>query len=90
MIDDRVITLDLLADAKEEVSAYARACNEAATPELRQILARQLQQAEQAQQRIFQFAKQKGYYNPYDAPEQLLANDLRQAGQLLQQINQQL
>jgi spore coat protein CotF len=86
MLDDKTITMDLLTAAKEEVNAYARACNETASPELRDILAKQLQMAQKAQERIFNFAKKAGYYDPYAAPEQMLSSDMQQANKIIQQI----
>ncbi|TYP48174.1 spore coat protein [Thermosediminibacter litoriperuensis] len=86
MIDDRAITLDLLNTAKAEVMAYARAVNEAATPQLREVLAKQLQMAQEAQERVFNFAKKKGYYNANTSPEQMLNSDIQSATQVLHQI----
>ncbi|WP_041423813.1 spore coat protein [Thermosediminibacter oceani] len=86
MIDDRAITLDLLNTAKAEVMAYARAVNEAANPQLRDVLAKQLQKAQEAHERIFNFAKKKGYYNAYASPDQMLNGDIQNATQLLNQI----
>jgi len=86
MLDDKTITMDLLTAAKEEVSTYARACNETASPQLRSVLAKQLQMAQEAQERVFNFAKKAGYYDPYAAPEQMLSNDMQQANKILQQM----
>lgn len=87
MIDDKTITMDLLFSAKQAVSAYARACNEAANPELRTVLSQQLQHAQEAQQRIFQFAQTKGYYDPYQSPDRILSQDLQASKRIIEQVN---
>ncbi len=76
MLDDRAITIDLLNAAKLDVTSYARALNEAANSDLRNVLAQQLQQAQKAQERIFAYAKNKGFYDPYITPEQMVSQDL--------------
>ncbi|MCG0276708.1 MAG: spore coat protein [Thermosediminibacteraceae bacterium] len=86
MIDDRAITLDLLNTAKAEVMAYARAVNEATNPKLREVLAKQLLKAQKTHERIFNFAKNKGYYNPNVSPDQMLSSDIQSATQVLHQI----
>ena len=82
LLDDKTITMDLLTAAKHDVTSYANALNETANVELRDVLAKQLQQAQKAQERIFAFAKNKGYYNPYSAPEQMVSQDLQMARQI--------
>jgi similar to spore coat protein len=76
VLDDRAITIDLLNAAKLDVTSYARALNEAANSDLRNVLAQQLQQAQKAQERIFAYAKNKGFYDPYITPEQMVSQDL--------------
>ncbi len=89
MLDDKAITLDLLNTAKQEVASLARACNEAADPKLRQVLAKQLQKAEQSQKRMFDFAKNKGYYNPFSSPGQMLSQDIKNAKKIMEHIQLQ-
>jgi similar to spore coat protein len=83
MLDDRAITIDLLNAAKLDVTSYARALNEAADSDLRNVLAQQLQQAQKAQERIFAYAKNKGFYDPYITPEQMVSQDLAMSRQIM-------
>ncbi|MEW6183802.1 MAG: spore coat protein [Bacillota bacterium] len=85
-MDDKAITLDLLTAAKQDVTMFANALNETANPELRGVLAQQLQQAQKSQERIFDYAKNKGYYNPYSTPEQMVAQDIQASKQVMSQF----
>jgi spore coat protein CotF len=57
--------------------------NEAADSDLRNVLAQQLQQAQKAQERIFAYAKNKGFYDPYITPEQMVSQDLAMSRQIM-------
>ncbi|MFC2948144.1 spore coat protein [Virgibacillus sediminis] len=70
---------DLLGFAKTSVRYYAIAITETATPVLREILNKQLQQAIQTHAMVFNYMYEKGYYPSYDL-EKLLRNDIRKAG----------
>ncbi|MEW6173655.1 MAG: spore coat protein [Bacillota bacterium] len=85
-MDDKAITLDLLSAAKQDVTMYATALNETANADLRGVLTQQLQQAQKAQERIFDFAKNKGFYNPYNTPEQMVSQDIQTSKQVISQI----
>lgn len=67
---------DLLAFSKTAVRNYAIAITETATPELRKVLARQLQGAIKLHAKVFNYMLSRGYYPAYDL-NQLLANDLK-------------
>jgi spore coat protein F len=55
-----------------------KAITETATPSLREVLTRQMNNAIQLHANIYYFMYQKGYYPSYNL-EQLLANDVQMA-----------
>lgn len=73
---------DLLAFAKTAVRNYAIAITETATPELRNVLAKQLQLAVNCHARIYNYMYQRGYYPSYNL-EKLLNNDINLANKAL-------
>ncbi len=73
---------DLLGFFKAAVRNYAVAVTETATPELRNVLARQLQSAVNAHARIFNYMLERGYYPSYDL-QKLLNNDINLAKRAL-------
>jgi spore coat protein F len=66
---------DLLVFLKAGVRNYAVAITETATPQLRKVLAKQLQAAVHAHYRIYQYMYERGFYPSYDL-EKLLGNDV--------------
>lgn len=73
---------DLLGLVKASVRNYSVAITETATPELRRVLKKQLNDSIELHEDTFQFMYKRGYYPAYDL-EQLLANDLKLAQRAL-------
>lgn len=69
-MSDMVIATDLLISAKTGVRNYAMALTEAATPEVRAVLRRQLNDAIAAHETITNYMIKKGYYHAYNPAEQ--------------------
>lgn len=70
-LTDQVITMDLLISAKSGVRNYAMAVTEAGTPEVKQVLSRQLEDAIAFHERVTAFAIERGWYRPWDVKAQL-------------------
>ena len=68
---DQLIAFDLLSDAKSGVKSYAAALTAATTPAIRNILKKQLDQAISFQEQVGSYVAERGWYNAYDAGEQL-------------------
>lgn len=77
-LTDQVVAMDLLIAAKSGVRNYAMAVTEVATPEIKAILTKQLDEAIDLHERIADYLMQKGWYHPWDVKEQLRL-DLRNA-----------
>lgn len=73
---------DLLGLAKTTVRNYAIAITETATPQLREVLVKQLNAAIQLHANVFYFMYERSYYPSYDL-QQLLANDVKIAKKAL-------
>ncbi|MDF2647144.1 MAG: spore coat protein [Paenibacillus sp.] len=72
----------LLGMAKTLVRNYAIAITETATPNLREVLTKQMVSAVQLHGNVFYFMLERSYYPSYDL-DQLLANDVKNAQQAL-------
>ncbi|WP_336758123.1 spore coat protein [Paenibacillus sp. USHLN196] len=70
MTDD-VIAMDFLMNAKSSVRNYAMAVTECVTPEIKQILMKQLDEAIDSHEKISNYMVQQGLYHPYHIPEQI-------------------
>ena len=70
-LTDQFIAFDLLNDAKTGVRVYAAALTAATTPVIRNILKKQLDQAISFQEQVGSYVAERGWYNAYDAAEQL-------------------
>ncbi|WP_405152500.1 spore coat protein [Paenibacillus sp. FSL K6-0108] len=70
-LTDDVIAMDLLINAKSGVRNYAMAVTECATPEIKQILMKQLEEAIVSHEKISNYMVQHGLYHPYHIPEQI-------------------
>ena len=68
---DQVVAMDFLISLKTGVRNYAVAITEAATPELRQTLDRQMEDAIAMHERMTAYMMQKGWYHPYNPVEQI-------------------
>ncbi|HHV79471.1 MAG TPA: spore coat protein [Firmicutes bacterium] len=80
---DKVIAGDLLSDIKSFNSACALGINEATNPQVRDFFSRCLQDGMREHERLTQVMMQKGWYKPYEQPEQQLRNDMNAARQAL-------
>ncbi|SFE97251.1 spore coat protein [Alteribacillus iranensis] len=67
---DQVIAVDYLISVKSAVRNLTFALTEAVTPEVREILHHQLNDAIQSHEKISQYMMDKGYYYPSDLEEQ--------------------
>jgi spore coat protein F len=74
---------DLLTFLKAGVRNFAVAITETATPQLREVLAKQLQAAVNAHARIYNYMYQRGYYPSYNL-EELLSNDVMMANKAME------
>ena len=70
-LTDEVIAMDLLMNAKSGVRNYAMAVTECATPEVRDILMKQLGEAIDSHEKITDYMMQRGLYHPYHIQEQI-------------------
>ncbi|WP_248926560.1 spore coat protein [Paenibacillus hamazuiensis] len=68
---DQVIANDLLIAAKTGIKDCAVALTEATTPEVRQILKKQLDQAISSHEKISAYMIQKGLYHPTQVKQQI-------------------
>ncbi|MET3698982.1 spore coat protein F [Bacillus oleivorans] len=75
---DSFLAGDLLAFAKASVRNYAVAITETATPALREVLLKQLNQSVRGHARIYNYMYQKGLYPSYNL-NLLLQNDVNLA-----------
>jgi similar to spore coat protein len=70
-LTDDVIAMDLLINAKSGVRNYAMAVTECVTPEIKQILMKQLDEAIDFHEKISNYMVQHGLDHPYHIPEQI-------------------
>ncbi|MFP4975176.1 spore coat protein [Paenibacillus sp. CN-4] len=70
-LTDDVIAMDFLMNAKSGVRNCAMAVTECATPEIKQILMKQLNEAIDSHEKITNYMMQRGLYHPYHVPEQV-------------------
>ncbi|AWK52857.1 spore coat protein [Clostridium beijerinckii] len=67
---DQVIATDFLISAKSAVQNYAVAITETTSPEIREVLKRQLKEAIFTHETISNYMMANGYYQAYDLQEQ--------------------
>jgi similar to spore coat protein len=70
-LTDQMIAADMLISAKSGVINYAVAIIETATPEIKAILAKQLEEAINTQEQISLYMVGMGFYHPYNVNEQV-------------------
>lgn len=70
-LTDDVIAMDLLINAKSGVRNYAMAVTECATPEIKRILMKQLDEAIDSHEKISNYMVQHGLYHPFHISEQI-------------------
>lgn len=73
---EQVVASDMLIAAKSGIKNYALALSETATPQVRSVLKRHLEDAISMHEKVTNFMLSKGYYPAYD-PQQLIKNDLQ-------------
>lgn len=83
---EQVIATDLLIASKSAIKNYASALAETTTPEVKNTLRRQLDDAFNANDRISTYMMNKGYYNAFE-PQAQMSMD-RQASDTVMNINQ--
>lgn len=69
-MNDQVIATDFLIAAKSGIKNYAAALSEAASPEVRVALTRQLNDAISMHEKITNYMMDNGYYHAYNPQEQ--------------------
>lgn len=69
-MSDQVIATDFLIAAKSGVRNYAIALTETTNLEVRSILRKQLKDAINTHEKIFNYMVERGYYNPYNVEVQ--------------------
>jgi len=82
ILPEQVIATELLLSAKAGVTGLAKAITEASTPELRTTLKRYLDGAITAQENIFSFMSQKGWYDAWN-PQHMIEIDTQSADNAL-------
>ena len=70
-LTDEVVAMDYLLNAKTSVRNYAMAVTECATPEVRNVLTKQLEESIDAHEMIMGYMMRRGFYQPYDVQDQI-------------------
>lgn len=70
-INDEVIANDLLQSAKSAIKGTAAALAETASPDVRNALRRQLDDAVSFHEQVANYAMSNGYYHPHNFSEQM-------------------
>jgi similar to spore coat protein len=70
-LTDQVLTTDLLIAAKSGIKNYAVAITETATPEVRTVLRKQMDNTIQMHENIINHMMGQGWYHPYNVAEQI-------------------
>ncbi|ERN54108.1 spore coat protein [Alkalihalophilus marmarensis] len=78
LINDEVIATDLLVTAKAAVRSYAVAITETASPEIHNILKKQLDETIQLHHEVATYMIEQEMYHAYDIDEQV-SHDLEKA-----------
>lgn len=73
-LTEQVIASDLLNSAKDGIKNYAVALTETASPQVRCVLKRHLNDAVDAHEQISNYMIIKGYYQAYNPKEQIKAD----------------
>ena len=84
-LDDLAIATDLLLSAKNGVRTYAVALTETATPEVRKVLKKQLDETIELHEKIAQYMIDNEMYHAYDVEEQV-NHDLKKADKALELV----
>jgi similar to spore coat protein len=73
-MDNQAIATDFLITAKAGVRNFAWALTEVASPSVREVLSRQLNEAVATHERIARYMQDKGYYHAYSPADQIKAD----------------
>ncbi|MDF2547805.1 MAG: hypothetical protein K0R93_2703 [Anaerosolibacter sp.] len=84
-LDDQTIANDMLMGSKAAASAYLTATLECATPELRAMYGSSLNQIVGGHGALTELAVNRGWYKPYDMPDQQLTETVYQSQTVLDQ-----
>lgn len=85
-LNEQTIASDLLIFAKTGVKTYASALTESATPEVRTLLKRQLDEAVSFQEQVSSFMMKKGWYDAYNMDQQI-QKDLSMSQNTMSQLS---
>lgn len=70
-LTEQVIATDLLISSKNAIKSYAAALAESTTPNVRNVLKKQLDESIKAHDKISTYMMNKGYYNAYEPQAQI-------------------
>ncbi|MBY0083983.1 spore coat protein [Brevibacillus sp. M2.1A] len=70
-LTDQVIAMDFLISTKSGVRNYAMALTETGTPEIKEILTKQLEEAIDLHEKISLYMIERGWYHPWNITEQI-------------------
>lgn len=70
-LTDQVIAMDLLMSTKAGINMYAVAATESASPEVKAIFLKHLDESIDTHAQITEYMMARGFYHPYHVPEQL-------------------
>lgn len=85
---EQVIATDFLIASKSAIKNYAAAIAETTTPEVKNALHRQLDDAINTHDKISTYMMNKGYYNAFD-PQAQMSKD-REASDTVMKLNQSM
>jgi spore coat protein CotF len=84
-MDDQTIANDMLMGSKAGAGAYLTAALECATPELRAMYGTSLNQMIGGHGALTELAVNRGWYKPYDMPDQQLTETVYQSQSVINQ-----
>lgn len=85
---NEVIANTAMAASKAAATAYFAASLESATPEVRRMYGEYLTQTMASHEALTQLAVARGWYKPYDQPENQLKMSYDQSQQLISKVQQ--
>jgi similar to spore coat protein len=86
VLNDQTIANDLLIASKTGVRNLAYAITETASPEVRQILKKHLDEAIDSHNKVFNYLQNKNWYDAYNV-DALLQQDLKISQSVINQIS---
>ncbi len=82
-LQDKDLALDLLTASKNDIAMLSKAVSEAANPQLRHILANQLNVCINDHFQLTDLTIQKGWHNAFASPGQQIRQDLQEAQNII-------